>query len=86
MVLQGAHLYGVNLDRATLHAVNLDGVSLGGANLQGARLYGGVNLRNAEGLTQEQLDSAVCSTDTEVPPGLIVNVKHRPDDVPSDSR
>jgi uncharacterized protein YjbI with pentapeptide repeats len=82
--LQGARLGGANLQDADLGRANLQEAGLGGANLQGAYLYeanlqdgrlGRANLQDAVGLTQDQLDSAKCDSETKPPSGLTVHVE-----------
>jgi hypothetical protein len=67
--LSGARLDGVNLSGAKLGGVNLSGAVLSRANLSGAQLDG-VDLRQAEGLTQSQLDVAQGNDLTQLPAGL----------------
>jgi hypothetical protein len=61
---RGANLSGANLSGADLFGVNLSGADLMGADLRRA------NLSGARNLTQEQLDQACGSADTELPKGL----------------
>jgi hypothetical protein len=72
--LTGANLSGADLNGANLNWEDLSGVYLAGANLTGANLFAanlsGANLSDARGLTQQQLDSARGTTDTELPKAL----------------
>ena len=76
--LQGADLFRANLQEAGLIEANLQGADLSGANLQGARLFlanlQGANLREARGLTQEQLDGACGDSNTKLPPGMSIGL------------
>jgi hypothetical protein len=62
--LRGAFLGGATLQGATFEQAFLDGAFLQGANLQGA------NLQEAEELTQDQIERAIGSNETELPEGL----------------
>jgi hypothetical protein len=66
--LSGARL-GANLSGALLAAADLTGALLAGADLTGAFL-GFVDLRQAQGLTQGQLDAAQGNASTQLPAGL----------------
>ncbi len=82
--LRGAELKGVNLQGAQLQEANLRWGQLQGANLQeadlrGADLYGanlcganlqGADLRDVEGLTKGQIESARIDDKTKLPDGL----------------
>ena len=72
--LKGAHLEFADLEGATLRGARLQGADLQFAHLEGARLRGvhleGADLSKAEGLTQEQIDSAWTDKDTRLPSGL----------------
>ncbi len=77
--LRGAKLKGVNLRGAELKGVNLQGAQLQEANfrwgqLQGANLCGanlqGADLRDVEGLTKGQIESARIDDKTKLPDGL----------------
>ena len=65
--LTRVRLGGANLSRANLHNTNLSGAVLDGANLSEA-LLNRTDLRDCQGLTQEQLDQALVSK--EHPPNL----------------
>ena len=65
--LTRVRLGGANLSRANLLNTNLSGAVLDGANLSRAFLHG-TDLRDCQGLTQEQLDQALVSK--EHPPNL----------------
>ena len=76
--LEGAQLWAANLREADLGGVNLGRVKLGGVNLRGANLreanlreanLGGADLREAIGLTQEQIKEA-CEGPFDNPPTL----------------
>jgi Pentapeptide repeats (8 copies) len=67
--LSGAGLHVVNLSGAWLPGANLSDAELTGADLSGAGLYG-ANLRQAQGLTQPQLDGAQGDAETQLPAGL----------------
>jgi Pentapeptide repeats (8 copies) len=72
--LQGANLQGANLQKANLQKANLRGANLQKANLQGANLQGanlqGVNFTAVTNLTQDQVNTACCDEDTQLPDGL----------------
>lgn len=72
--LQGGNFDFANLQKATLIRANLKRAVLIGANLQGADLFRselqGADLRDARGLTQEQLDHACGDEATNLPPPL----------------
>ena len=68
-VLVGARLAGTNLQGACLTGADLTGADVTGASLGGAQLEGAV-LRNVEGLTQRQIDSARGDEYTELPGNL----------------
>jgi hypothetical protein len=67
--LQGARLQGANLQGANLQGANLQKANLQGANLQGANLQG-VNFTAVTNLTQDQVNTACCDEDTQLPDGL----------------
>ena len=71
--LEGASLDGTNLSRTSLTGANLKGAYVRGANLKGALMIhtnlSGSDLRGCEGLTQEQINSAVAHP-PETPPNL----------------
>lgn len=79
--LEGADLRGVRLDRADLRGAHLNGASLefailssvylSDADLTGAYLRG-ADLKDANILTQAQVDSAIGNRDTKLPPGLVM--------------
>jgi uncharacterized protein YjbI with pentapeptide repeats len=69
--LEGAYLWkanleGANLTEANLAQANLDGSNLKGANLQQTNLIN-ADLRNAIGLTRQQLSYAICDETTQLP-------------------
>jgi uncharacterized protein YjbI with pentapeptide repeats len=82
--LQGAILREADLLQADLQAVNLHGADLRAAKLPGADLHGadlhganllqadlrGANLQAARGLTQEQIERTIGSSETKLPEGL----------------
>ncbi len=72
--LRGAFLYYANLSGAELYHADLSGANLFTANLSGADLVGadlrGAFLRDAQNLTQEQLDTACGNSNTKLPEGL----------------
>ena len=80
-ILRGATLLRADLRGATLVAANLGGADLRGADLRGAKFHradlegaiiAGADLRGAQGLTQQQLDTAVGNRNTQfTPPRLI---------------
>jgi hypothetical protein len=82
--LTGAHLYEANLQGANLWRANLQGANLQGAYLQGANLreanlveanlveanLQGAYLRGAFRMTQNQIESAIGSSETKLSEGL----------------
>jgi len=64
--LDGADLSGVDMQDTRAADISLEGATLEGANLVGA------DLRNARGLTQEQLDTACGDSNTRLPLSLSV--------------
>lgn len=77
--LEGARLQGAHLDNARLEGAHLDGAHLDGARLKGTRMDNavlkgttlkGADLSDAVGLTQKQVDSAICGEDTKLPANL----------------
>jgi uncharacterized protein YjbI with pentapeptide repeats len=77
--LSGASLDGADLSYTTLSGADLRGAYLGyanlsRANLSGAKLSGAklrwADLKSAEGLTQEQVDSAIGDSNTQLPENL----------------
>jgi hypothetical protein len=58
-ILEGAQLQNADLSGAMLQGAKVAGVNFSGADLRGA------NLTNAEGLTQQQLDSAKTNQETK---------------------
>jgi hypothetical protein len=77
--LSGADLAGANLAKANLFVANLNGAYLAITNLSGARLSGAnlaeanldnADLRDARGLTGEQLEKACGNEHTKLPEGL----------------
>jgi hypothetical protein len=71
--LEHADLYKAHLERASLLATRLEDADLRGAHLNGAHFLGahleGADLSFAEGLTQEQIDSAYGDAETKLPEG-----------------
>jgi uncharacterized protein YjbI with pentapeptide repeats len=67
--LREAYLFGANLGGAYFHGADLTGAHLERANLLGAYLHG-ADLREAEGVSQEQIDSAYGDAETQLPEGL----------------
>jgi len=67
--LNGADLSGAHLERAWLMGVTLSGARLDGAQLEGTVLYD-VDLSQAVGLTQEQINLATGNGATKSPPNL----------------
>jgi uncharacterized protein YjbI with pentapeptide repeats len=78
--LTGVNLADVNLKGAKLTGAFLHEATFGGADLEGAVLrdavLSGADLGGVAGLTQEQLDSAVCDRLTLAPAGLTVKPAH----------
>jgi uncharacterized protein YjbI with pentapeptide repeats len=77
--LRGAQLQDAELGRANLQGANLYEADLRGANLYEADLRG-ANLRQADlqaavGVSQEQVDSAICDEHTKLPPDLILKLQ-----------
>jgi len=72
--LVGANLVGANLAGADLRGANLREADLLKADLQQADLESadllGADLQGARGLTEEQIESAIGSSETELPEGL----------------
>lgn len=72
--LQFAHIYVADLQRADLKGAGLRGALLQYANLQGAHLKGayleGANLRDAKGLTQDQIEETFGDDYTILPEGI----------------
>ena len=64
--LRGADLREVHLEGAGLWRAQLEGAYLGGAHLKGTILVG-VDLRQAQGLTKEQIASAIIDEKTQLP-------------------
>ncbi len=64
--LSGANLTEANLSRARLPEADLTGADLSGADLSGADLSG-ADLSEAEGLTREQIESAITDKKTILP-------------------
>lgn len=67
-ILTNAHLYGVDLTDADLQGANLTGAKLMGANISGTVFSSRIRIEGtrdpkAVGLTQKQLNSAVCEHD-----------------------
>jgi uncharacterized protein YjbI with pentapeptide repeats len=71
--LHTANLSNANLGDTNLTNTNLSGTNLTGANLTGANLAS-ANLSDADGLAQQQLDTACGNARTRLPTGL--SVKH----------
>jgi uncharacterized protein YjbI with pentapeptide repeats len=69
--LEGAYLWKANLEGANLSEANLEQANLDGANLKGANLYQtnliNADLRNAVGLTRQQLGDAIYNATTKLP-------------------
>jgi hypothetical protein len=78
-ILQGATFEGAGLEEVYFGGAHLRGAKFRGARLQGASFGGaqlqGADLSEARGLTQSQLDSAICDTTTKIPEGLSINPK-----------
>ena len=64
--IEKAYLWGAHLEGAKFWKAHLDGAGFSGARLEEANLQG-VDLRAANGLTQEQIDSANISEKTMLP-------------------
>jgi hypothetical protein len=64
--LKGAYLRRTNLNKANLRGANLGGAKLGSADLTKAD-FSGADLREAEELTQKQLEQAIGNTYTKLP-------------------
>jgi hypothetical protein len=69
--LTGAYLTGADLTAADLIDAHLSGAHLNGANFNGANLSH-ANLDGADGLAQQQLDTACGNEQTRLPAGLSV--------------
>jgi uncharacterized protein YjbI with pentapeptide repeats len=67
--LRDADLYDAHLQAAVLAGAKFGGAALGRAKLHGANLAG-ADLRDAMGLTPEQLARARCDSTTMLPPRL----------------
>jgi Pentapeptide repeats (8 copies) len=69
--LEGAYLWKANLEGANLTEANLEQANLEGSNLKGANLHQtnlvNADLRNAIGLTRQQLSQAICDETTQLP-------------------
>lgn len=74
--LEKTYLIKANLEGAFLMEANLKGAYLTGANLTGANLYK-ADLRNAIGLTIEQLEQARTLYLAELDPDLLAEIKAR---------
>lgn len=84
-LLQGSFLGGADLTNTILAGAQLVGANVDGTNFQGAFMVletvpkplrvnlSGVDLSRAMGLTQEQLDEAICDDQTKAPQGLTVH-------------
>ncbi|MCR6629722.1 MAG: pentapeptide repeat-containing protein [Magnetospirillum sp.] len=72
--LRLANLQGASLRGADLSGARLGGAKMAGADLKGATLVGsdlaGADLSRVDGLTQGQVDKAVCNPKTKLPPGV----------------
>jgi hypothetical protein len=72
--LRGANLTQANLTQAYLGSADLREATLQGAELQGTNLHGaicaGVNLQDAQGMTQDQIKWTIGSNETQLPQGL----------------
>jgi hypothetical protein len=83
--LRAAKLTYVDLKGADLSAANLTGARMARAHLDGANLRGTnltvADLKGADGLTQDQLDSACGSERTQLDPAL--TIKPCPPDPPA---
>jgi uncharacterized protein YjbI with pentapeptide repeats len=75
--LKGADLTGAHLNRALLDDTDLTGAHLNGTQLNGADLWA-ADLRDAKGLTQEQVNSAQCDEKTRLPKGIDLPPLDRP--------
>ena len=73
--LRGANLSEANLYESNLHEANLSGAALNYADLQGAKLdesnLDGLDLKEARGVTMEQLEKAYSLKGTRLPDGSI---------------
>jgi hypothetical protein len=67
--LERAALVEVRLDGAVLRGAHLKGTTFIGAHLKGANLAG-TDLRQAQGLTKEQIESAIIDKNTKLPDNL----------------
>lgn len=63
-----------NLSGSDLHGAGQLGADLTGCNLHGAHLEG-ADLSKEVGMTQSQLDSAICDENTIPPPGLKMKIR-----------
>jgi uncharacterized protein YjbI with pentapeptide repeats len=69
--LKGAFFGSAQLQGALFSRAQLEGTNFEEAELKGT-FFAGVDLTLAEGLTQEQLDSAICNATTRPPAGLTI--------------
>jgi Pentapeptide repeats (8 copies) len=74
--LHGADLRDTHLTRANLTGANLTGTNLGDANLTRADLLDsylmGADLKDAQGVTQAEIDSAIGNATTKLPAGIVM--------------
>jgi hypothetical protein len=74
--LHQADLSGVNLTGAHLRGVNLVGADLAGAHLEFTNLTGAnlmcTDLKDAQGVTQDQIDLAIGDATTKLPAGIVM--------------
>jgi uncharacterized protein YjbI with pentapeptide repeats len=72
--LEGAWLFEAHLEGGDFFEAHLEGARLQYAHLEGATFIGahleGANLRNAKGLTQDQLTMTYGNAETQIPEGL----------------
>jgi uncharacterized protein YjbI with pentapeptide repeats len=72
--LSGAYFRAAQLQRADFRSARLQDADFRSAQLQGAN-FSGVDLTQTRGLSQEQLDSAICDEGTTPPPGLTITAR-----------
>jgi uncharacterized protein YjbI with pentapeptide repeats len=67
--LQGAYFQNAHMAGADLDSAHLEGADFKGADLKGTD-FCGADLRRVRGLTERQVESAIISKSTELPPGM----------------
>jgi hypothetical protein len=69
--LEGANLSSAHLETSQLNGAHLNDAALYGAHLESANLES-ANLTGAQGVTQEQINSAIGDATTKLPAGLVM--------------